>query len=65
MCNRVGIEGDMDFSGESIVVDPNGDVLCKSDDTEQIIYVDIDLKDALRIRNSKPYTQLRKTCFYK
>lgn len=65
MCNRVGVEGNMDFSGESIVVDPNGDVLCKADDTEQILYMDIDLKDALRIRNSKPYTQLRRPCFYK
>ena len=29
MCNRVGTEGDMDFSGESIVVDPNGDTIIK------------------------------------
>ena len=32
MCNRVGAEGDMDFSGESIVVDANGNVLAKADD---------------------------------
>lgn len=30
MCNRVGHEGEMNFSGESIVVSPNGEVLKKS-----------------------------------
>ena len=41
MCNRVGAEGDMDFSGESIVVDANGDVIAKANDNEQILYVDL------------------------
>ena len=35
MCNRVGAEGDMDFSGESIVVDANGNVLAKADDNDK------------------------------
>lgn len=64
MCNRVGTEGNMCFSGESIVVDANGDVLAKADDTEQILYVDIDMQEASKIRNAKPYTQLRRTEFY-
>ena len=64
MCNRVGIEGNMHFSGESIVIDANGDVLAKADDTEQIVYVDIDLQEAKKIRNAKSYTQLRRTEFY-
>lgn len=64
MCNRVGTEGNMCFSGESIVIDAKGDVLAKADDTEQILYVDIDMQEALQIRNAKPYTQLRRTEFY-
>ena len=64
MCNRVGAEGDMDFSGESIVVDANGNVLAKADDKEQILYVDIELKAASAIRAARPYTQLRRTEFY-
>ena len=65
MCNRVGQEGEMNFSGESIVVNPNGEVLKKAGDQEGIIYVDIDLSDSKKIRESKPYTELRRTEFYK
>ena len=39
--NRVGAEGDMDFAGESLVVDADGDVIVKADDTEQIILADV------------------------
>lgn len=65
MCNRVGVEGSMDFSGESIVVDANGNVISKADDKEQILYVDIDLGQSKTIRDKRPYTQLRRTEFYK
>lgn len=64
MCNRVGKEDEMDFSGESIVVDANGNVLTKADDKEQILYCDIKLSEATKIRNLKPYTNLRRTEFY-
>ncbi len=64
MCNRIGTEGNMCFSGESIVVDAKGEVLAKADDTEQILYVDIDMQQALKIRNAKPYTQLRRPELY-
>lgn len=37
MCNRVGEEGSMFFSGESVVIDANGDVLSKADDKERIM----------------------------
>lgn len=64
MCNRVGIEGNMHFSGESIVIDADGNVVAKADDTEQILYVDIDIQKALKTRDAKPYTQLRRPEFY-
>ncbi len=64
MCNRVGKEAEMDFSGESIIIDANGNTLLKADDTEQRIYLDIDLKTAREIRNKRPYTNLRRTKFY-
>lgn len=64
MCNRVGTEGEMQFSGESIVVDANGEVVMKADDTEQILYVDVDLSESARIRRSRPYTSLRRPELY-
>ena len=64
MCNRVGQESEMNFSGESIVVGPNGEVIKKAGDQEEIIYVDIALFDSKKIRESKPYTQLRRKELY-
>jgi len=65
MCNRVGTEGQMEFSGESIAIDAKGNVIAKADDKEQIIYFDLDLSDSQKIRSSKPYTNLRRKEFYK
>ncbi len=65
MCNRVGQESEMNFSGESIVVNQNGEAIKKAGDQEEIIYVDIDLSDSKKIRESRPYTQLRRTKFYR
>ena len=41
------------FFGESIVVDATGEVMAKTGDKEQIMYVDVDVKKALEIRNQK------------
>jgi len=65
MCNRVGVEDSMEFSGESIVVDANGNVILKADDKEQIVYVDIDTGEAEKIRKSRPYTNLRRPETYR
>ena len=65
MCNRVGTEGEMDFSGESVVVDANGDTVVKADDTEQLVYAELDLKNAAEIRRKRPYTTLRRPELYK
>lgn len=64
MCNRVGTEGEMDFSGESIVADANGNVLALGDDKEQIIYADVNLEKERKIRGERPYTQLRRKEWY-
>jgi predicted amidohydrolase len=64
MCNRVGIEGEMDFCGESIVVDPNGDIVTKAGEGEQILYGDIDLSEVDRVRKMRPYLALRRPEVY-
>jgi len=58
MCNRVGIEGQMDFCGQSIVVDPNGDVVAKADDREQILYAERDFAKVTQARKDRPYLDL-------
>lgn len=65
MCNRIGQESEMNFSGESIVVNQNGEAIKKVGDQEEIIYVDINLSNSKKIRKSRPYTQLRRTKFYR
>ena len=60
MCNRVGTEGDMDFAGESIVVHPSGDVICKADDKERLVCCEIDLAESDAWRAKKPYIPTRR-----
>jgi predicted amidohydrolase len=64
MCNRVGREDAMDFSGESLVAGPNGEKLVKADDREQIVYCELDPKTSRAVRAGKPYTSLRRKEMY-
>jgi len=63
MCNRVGVEHETDFCGESMVVDPNGDVVAEADDAEQILYAEIDLGLVEKSRAARPYLSLRRPGF--
>jgi predicted amidohydrolase len=65
MCNRVGVENDMQFAGESIVVDPTGKVIRKADDSAQILYADIDFSSIEEVRKVRPYWQMRRPEFYR
>lgn len=64
MCNRVGKEGDMDFAGESLVIAPTGDVIKKADDREQLVVCEVDLKEAGRLKEDKPYLKSRQPKWY-
>ncbi|MEA4816780.1 MAG: carbon-nitrogen hydrolase family protein [Lachnospiraceae bacterium] len=65
MCNRVGLEDEMDFCGGSIVVDPEGEIVFKADGKEQLITVDIDLSFTGEARKKRPYITTRRPEFYK
>ena len=65
MCNRVGLEGKMEFAGESLVADANGGLVVKADDTVQVLYAEIDLKESAAVRSRRPYTSLRRVELYK
>ena len=60
MCNRVGREDAMDFSGESLVIHPSGDILAKADDSEQLLTCEINLQERSQLRNKKPYLKTRR-----
>ena len=60
MCNRVGREDAMDFSGESLVIHPSGDILAKADDSEQLLTCEINLQEASQLRNKIPYLKTRR-----
>jgi predicted amidohydrolase len=65
MCNRVGQEEAMTFSGQSLVADFRGDILVRADDSERLIYADVDLEKSHIAREESPYFKLRKPQFYK
>ena len=45
-------------------VSAGGKTIVKADDTEKILYADIDLKESAMIRQAKPYVSLRRTELY-
>ena len=64
MCNRVGKEDRMVFSGESLVCDFNGDIRAAAGGEEKLLIADIDLAGASDAGKKKPYTSLRRTELY-
>lgn len=65
MCNRVGTEGEVTFCGDSIVVDPEGNVLAKAGEAEELLVVDLDLAQTEIARRKRPYLALRNPEVYK
>ena len=41
MCNRTGTEGDMAFSGRSLVTDANGDTIAQAGNGEELLYTSL------------------------
>ena len=64
MCNRIGREGNMEFSGESIVVGFDGETIVLAGNQEELIFAEVNLGGAAIKRNQRPYTSLRRTDLY-
>lgn len=58
MCNRTGIEDEMQFAGQSLVVGVDGEVLSKASDDDELLIADIDISKAKIRRNERPYLSL-------
>lgn len=65
MCNRVGKEDGMDFAGESLVINPNGDVVAKAGDEEQLLVSEIDLNESVKRQKEVPYLSTKRKEWYK
>ncbi len=64
MCNRVGEEGDMVFCGESIVVGPDGNIIAKAGESEDLLIAEINPTEAALAQKDRPYLSLRRTEMY-
>lgn len=54
--NRVGTDGnDLDYAGDSAVIDPMGKVLASASETETIVLADVDADEVTRVRKRFPF----------
>ena len=58
MCNRVGREGGVTFAGQSLLTAPNGDLLFRAGDQEELLLLDVPLEEAARERAARPWLNL-------
>ena len=64
MCNRVGLEDEMEFSGESVVCDYDGNLISLAGENEALLLADVDMQGASTVRAARPYVHLRQPDFY-
>ena len=66
LCNRVGEEPILTFSGESFVCSPSGKVMARaSKGTEEILYCDIDLDETEKSHARRLFLRDRRPEIYK
>ena len=65
--NRVGPEGEMVYRGRSLVVDPTGKLIAgpASEEKDDILWADIDLKTVRELRNRRPRLMNRRPEVYR
>ncbi|HEY5172730.1 MAG TPA: carbon-nitrogen family hydrolase [Acidimicrobiia bacterium] len=58
--NRVGDGGRLHYSGDSLIVDPFGEIVARAADTETIITADVDAGRVRSVRSDYPFLQDRR-----
>ena len=51
--------------GESLVIDPEGRTVLKADDEEKLVTCDLDLSEARREKERRPFLSLRRPEMYR
>lgn len=65
LCNRVGLEGELDFAGESFVCSPDGVVLARAPSgAEHVLFADIDLAATNESHARRLFLQHRRPALY-
>jgi predicted amidohydrolase len=64
MCNRCGQEDEMDFAGESMICDPEGNLVYNAGYEEELVVQDIDINKVASTRKSNPYLSLLRLELY-
>ncbi|MBA2725521.1 MAG: carbon-nitrogen family hydrolase [Actinobacteria bacterium] len=59
-CNRVGEGGDLSYAGDSMIIDPMGDILASASKDESILFADVDPKVVVQTRESLPFLRDRR-----
>ena len=59
-CNRVGTGGGLNYSGDSRVINPLGEVIAEALDQPTILYADISSEEVQTVRNTFPFMQDRR-----
>lgn len=60
--NRTGVEGEVEYFGDSKVFDPTGELIARAgENTEEILYCDIDTNSIPEIRKGFPYLKELRT----
>ena len=64
-CNGTGHDGNTEYAGHSMVINPNGDILVELNREEATISVDINIQEVSRQRDAIPIFRNLKPHLYK
>ena len=64
-CNKVGFEGDWDFGGISMIIDPEGEILAEAgEEKDEIISATLSRETIIDVRRKKPFFRDRRPDLY-
>jgi predicted amidohydrolase len=62
--NTTGITPVDRYSGSSIAADPHGTIISRANETEQLLFIDLDLAEVTAARSALPVENDRKDALY-